>query len=287
MTAQDVEQEIDRLYELPLGAFTAARNALAKRIGGAESARIKALDKPQLAAWAVNQLYWRRRKTYDQLVKASERLRAAHRAAIAGRSADVRGVDDAHRAATRDALKEILALLDAAGERATDATRTALLRTLEALPSEEPPGRLARPLEPSGFALLAGVQPAEPSKVLQFRATRKGKGRASLEAQPHGTRERVAKARKAVADAERTLRAARAAAREAETGQRQATKHVDRTREREARARDALEAAEREVREAAAEADRARTAARRAAEEAEAAEAALRRARAQLAAGTE
>src|SRR3954451_19713893 len=56
MASKGLEQEIERLYQLPLEEFTPARNALAK--GSTEAARIRALAKPPIGAWAVNQLYW-------------------------------------------------------------------------------------------------------------------------------------------------------------------------------------------------------------------------------------
>ena len=55
MPARLIEDEIARLYQLPLDEFTSARNALAKR-AGSDAAGIRALTKPSVPAWAVNQL---------------------------------------------------------------------------------------------------------------------------------------------------------------------------------------------------------------------------------------
>ena len=74
--ASSPDDLIDQLYQLPLKEFTAARNALAK--SGAD-ASIKKLEKPTLAAWAVNQLYWRERKVYDEVIKTSTQVRTAYR----------------------------------------------------------------------------------------------------------------------------------------------------------------------------------------------------------------
>jgi hypothetical protein len=77
--------ELDRLYRLPLAEFTGARNELAKR-SGKRSAEIKALAKPPVAAWAVNQLYWQRRPEYDALVDAAQQLRSRLRSPRCSRS---------------------------------------------------------------------------------------------------------------------------------------------------------------------------------------------------------
>ncbi|HEX6580351.1 MAG TPA: hypothetical protein VF195_05715, partial [Actinomycetota bacterium] len=55
-----LEGRIDELYGLPLERFTAERDALAKELASAGdrdgAARVKALRKPVVAAWAVNLL---------------------------------------------------------------------------------------------------------------------------------------------------------------------------------------------------------------------------------------
>src|SRR5262245_1771567 len=101
----DLADDVDALYKLPLAEFTAARNALAKR-AGADGANIKALEKPTAPAWAVNQLYWRRRKTFDRLIAAKAGLHAAHAARLGGKKADVEAAEEAHRGALRQAAEE-------------------------------------------------------------------------------------------------------------------------------------------------------------------------------------
>src|SRR5688572_8410062 len=58
-----MDDEMRRLYRLPLGEFTAVRNALAKQLqkkGEGDAANeVKALPKPSVSAWAVNQLFER------------------------------------------------------------------------------------------------------------------------------------------------------------------------------------------------------------------------------------
>ena len=156
MASRRIETEIDRLYQLPPDEFTAARNALAKE-AGADRAEVRALEKPPIAAWAVNQLYWKRRDDYDPLIASSAELRKQHKAILSGRTADIRDAGKAHDAAVESALKAALALLREGGHPATDSTRQAIMTTLRALPVDDPPGRLTRVLQPGGFEMLAGL----------------------------------------------------------------------------------------------------------------------------------
>ena len=150
----DNDDRIARLYQLTLDEFTGARNQLAKE---AKDPAIKALEKPNVAAWAVNQLYWQHRADYDRLIKASERLRGEHRKLLGGKSADIREAESAHRETLRSAMERVKGILEAGGHAASDQTINAVSETLEALPSGEPPGRLVRPLKRMGFEALAGV----------------------------------------------------------------------------------------------------------------------------------
>ena len=46
----DLDDRIDALYQLKLDDFTAARNALAKEVRGADAATLRALKKPTALA---------------------------------------------------------------------------------------------------------------------------------------------------------------------------------------------------------------------------------------------
>ena len=89
MVAQSLDAEIDRLYQVRLDEFTAARNALAKE-AGKNSGEIKRLQKPPLAAWAINQVYWKRRPTFDALKKTASALQSTHTAVLSGKRGDLR-----------------------------------------------------------------------------------------------------------------------------------------------------------------------------------------------------
>jgi hypothetical protein len=145
----------DHLYQLSLREFTAARNALAKD-AGADKASIQALEKPSVPAWAVNQLYWRERRVYDRLVKASERVRAGHAQSLRGRRIDLSALELQHDAAVKQAADRVRAILTRAGDPATGATLKAVIDTLRALPGGEP-GRLTRTLAPMGFGALGAI----------------------------------------------------------------------------------------------------------------------------------
>jgi hypothetical protein len=256
------DTDIDRLFQLPLDEFTAARNALAKQ-AGPDAAAIKRLHRPHAAAWAVNQLYWRRRRTFDRLVTASERLRTAHAQTLRGGRADIAAAERAHREALKTATNEIRDVLTESGEKPSPATMTAVSETLQALPrDDDPPGRLVRPLKPLGFEALAGLMgrtsaaPARKGEVVPFDRGRKTtepdrKPDAAARRREEQARAREEAARKREADQiETQLAKARAAEREAEreaTRARQAVERAERDRDR---AEEALTAATEALRQA-------------------------------------
>ena len=164
----DIDDQIDALYQGPLDAFTAARNALAK---AAKRADLKTLAKPSLPAWVVNQLHWHRRPLVDRLIAAADAVRQAHLTALAGKASDVRAAEAAHRDAVREALAEARTVLAAGGHPSTAATLDAVRDTLQALPAPEADGRLTKPLAPRGFEALAGLTVA-PRPNLRIVETR-------------------------------------------------------------------------------------------------------------------
>ena len=175
--------DVDRLYQLPLGEFTAKRNELLKKATGAAKEELRTVQKPTLPAWAVNQLYWRRRKAFDKVMEAARKLRVEHGRQLSGKAAEVALAEARHREAMKAASDEIRALLKEAGEQDTPATLLAVSETLQGLPgagvrhgsgragsdpwrtASDPtrsdpcltPGRLTRPLKPQGFEALTGL----------------------------------------------------------------------------------------------------------------------------------
>src|SRR3954451_1812554 len=82
-----VERAAEDLYGVPPGEFTHARDERAKELrreGERDAANaVKALRRPTVAAWALNQLTRRRRKDLDALLSAGEDLRAAQEELLA------------------------------------------------------------------------------------------------------------------------------------------------------------------------------------------------------------
>jgi hypothetical protein len=250
------EDDVDRLYRLPLAEFVPARNALARH-RGPRGASIKRLPKPSLPAWAVNQLYWQQRPRYQDVIDRAADLRATHSAAARGRATDLRSAGRAHEDAVERALKTTLDLVAAAGHHVTDATRQAIATTLRALPAEEPPGRLSRAVEPRGFEALAaaaaGGRVRLPARAVASpspaRAARAAKGRARSEPST-GQAKRLALAH-AAEEAARMVRDAEQAHRRDQFEAARAAREAGRAERRLHQARHALEEAQAEMDDAA------------------------------------
>jgi hypothetical protein len=217
---QDPDAEIDALFRLPLAEFTAARNALAKRL---DDSRVKSLAKPPATAWAVNQLYWQKPKAIEELIGVTERVRKAQTGKL--KNVDVRELLNEKKRMMAALMERASAILGDAGHAASPDAMRRISATLEALAvwgnteGAPQPGRLTSDLDPPGFDALAAVMGGaklHTAKVLAFRAPKKEKDPA---------RER-AEARDAVKAAEKRLREAK---REAERAQAALTKADART----------------------------------------------------------
>lgn len=265
-----IDEKIDDLYKGPLENFIPARAELAKTLSGADAQRVKKLAKPTIVPWAVNQVYWRARPTWDRLTKSGEKLRSAQIAALKGKSADVRAATDAQRSAIRDAVAAATKFASAAG---ASPGADALMRTFEAVSLAtdlpEPPGRLTRPLQPAGFEALSGVSiPAhvvtkgrEPKVAARGQvagrdlrlqpspgADRRVRDQAERDARAE--RERMRREREDAAAARRRERELAAAAREHNKAIAKAEGVLERARTAEARARKAWELAKQEAEDA-------------------------------------
>ena len=244
-----LEAKIDELYRLPLAEFTPARNALAKTLPKEDAKLVKTLEKPTVVPWAVNQVYWRARATYDRLMKSGEKLRTAQIAALEGRAADVRAASETHRRAISEAVAEAERLASASGAKPG---ADALARTFESLSlatsAPGPPGRLTDALQPAGFEALAGLGNLElRTQNLELRTQKSELKPRKLELAPanvaRGTpnAERLATAAAKAADKE----AARAAAEQMkhQAAVKDAEAHLERVQTAERTARETWERA--------------------------------------------
>ena len=274
MASRRLQTDIDRLYQLPLDQFTAARNALA-RTAGDEAADVRQLPKPSITAWAVNQLHWQQRDLYDAVIAASIALRKTHQSILGGRRSDLREPSRAHEDAVDAALRGILAILEEAGHPATDATRQGILTTLRALPTNDTPGRLAEALQPGGFEMLQGLSIAGSKGAIRAKAAPSRLDTARRDGGKVGAKTKAAppdpKLEAQRAETARVLREAEQAARREEFETMRATRDSEKSVKQLERAREALKTAQQgleEAEKAAAEAKDQREAAEKRAKEA-------------------
>ena len=166
----DEESELDTLYTAPLDQFVKVRNEIAGRLkkdGDQEAAaRIAALKKPSISAWAVNQLARTAALDLQRLIKAGEGLEQAQSRAMSG--GDSTGFD----AARRDESAAISLVRTSAKKVLPSASATLLDRIISTLRAgiATPEGRdllkqgrLTEDIEPTGFGSFAGLSvPAAP-----------------------------------------------------------------------------------------------------------------------------
>ena len=178
----NLEHDVDALFKLPLSEFTDARNTLAARLKkdgrSGDATLVKALAKPSISAWAVNQLYWKQRAAFDRLIATGQQFRQAQKSLAAGKTADVRGSLDARRESLAELSDLATALLQDAGHNPNLDTVRRITTTLEALSasasiSDGPrPGRLTQDIDPPGFdslaSLLAGGGTVKTKPVLRL-----------------------------------------------------------------------------------------------------------------------
>jgi hypothetical protein len=245
-----LDDDLDRLYQLPPSEFIAERNALAKRAGD-RGQEIRALPKPTLPVWAVNQLHWREPAVYKALVESSENLRATHRAVLEGRKGDVRAAGREHETALDAAIKAALAIAGEDGTPPSDAARQTIATTLRSLPAADSPGRLRQALTPGGFEMLSAfpgggrVVPARMTPTPAKPAPKPGKGGP----QPKRKIDKAAllRAQKAAAAAERELSKAEQEARREEFEAARAAREMEKAQRRVTRAKEAVETAQAEL----------------------------------------
>ena len=165
-----LEDDVDALFRLPLAEFIGARNTLAaqlKKSGrGDEAGLVKALVKPSVSAWAVNQLYWNHREAFDRLIASGEHFHKAQTSRHGAKLADMRTAMDARREELTRLSDLATSLLQDAGHSPSLDIIRRITTTLEGMSayasrSDGPrPGRLTHDVDPPGFESLASFIPS-------------------------------------------------------------------------------------------------------------------------------
>ena len=207
---------IDELYAAPVGEFVERRDALAKDLrsdGDREAAdTVKALRKPTVAAWTVNQLARREKMRIRSLLTAGERLRTAHGKLLQGGSPTVvQGALADERKAIRALVEAAEAILSEAGHTGVAPTLARVEETLHAAALDEEvgarlrEGRLAKEEEAAGFGF--GALPADlPKPKPAERAKASTAKQREAEEKLREAEERLAGAREEEKEAERSVR---------------------------------------------------------------------------------
>jgi hypothetical protein len=264
----DLEDDLDALFKLPLAEFTGARNTLATRLKKSgrsdEAVLVKALPKPPVSAWAVNQLYWNHREAFDRLIASGERFHKSQ--TLAAKRGDVRSALDLRREALTHLSDLAESVLRDAGHNPALDTARRITSTLEALStmsamsdrasrSDAPRvGRLTEDVDPPGFDSLASWIPAggmaratkQPAAVTQSQkpnsVVAKTRGKVAPDdgarKQEEIRKAKIAAAKVSLQDAKRTLTEARARAQSLEAAQKKAEAE---TKKSETQKRDAEE----------------------------------------------
>jgi hypothetical protein len=246
-----VDERAAALFELPPDRFTAERDRLAAELreaGDGEGARtVKALRRPTVPAWALNQASRRRPDAVSELLEAGGALREAHAALLGGGPGDPLRRARTRRAAAVDVLLlEARDVLEGAGRPASQTHRDAIVQTLEAASVEEEAGKRLRSgtLEreadaPTGFEAFGDIAPPAPTPEAPPKKGRTDR-RARLEEEADEAERRAAeadrRAREAEEDADRAEREAIRLRRAAERARDEADRARARAEDRRRRA---------------------------------------------------
>ena len=228
MVNDDNVLAVPDLYTLPLGQFTAARDALAHRLkeeGDADEAkRVAKLRKPSVAAWALNRAAQSHPELVSRLVDSHRMLRQA------GSRQAVEEASVTRRQAVAALTDAAMAELDSGSLQTRDrVTRTLLAVATDAEGEADlAAGTLVRELEPSGGGWGEMELPPmpEPDPAEQVaRAADQARERARvLEIEANDAESQVETAKQALAEARRRAKQARSAADKAVEEARQAEK---------------------------------------------------------------
>ncbi len=257
----DLDTRLDGLFALDPSEFIAARDSEAKELRAAgqgdDAAVVKALKRPTVAAWALNQVVRAQPDAIDEFLSLSDELRAEQEAALSGDATKFRRLLDRRRELERGLVNAAVDLLAESSSNA-EQSRAELTGTLGAAAVDDDVaelvrrGRLERVVAaPSGFDLLAGL--ALPPAPKPDRPTKRSSAKAAapLPVDELAVKRKSAEAarEKARADAERAERIeiAASARQQAKAAADEARKEVRRLETDLARARRTADRADAEL----------------------------------------
>ncbi len=274
----DVDARIDQLYCAPLDRFVPERSALTKALRAEgrreEATKVSRLQKPALAAWAVNQVVRSQAKAARALWDAGDAVLDVQARAVTGEAGgdDLRAAIAAQRAALAPLADAARGLLTGRGAFLNEQAVQAVIETLHAAAVDREAredveaGRLARPLRLAGLGALAGGgaaraapspadEPDEPDEPADEEAARSGAKRSPGEQQRRADEERRAEEQRRndeerlrEREREKSLAAARRTLDRARAARNAAAQRVERRRSELEAAQDELERLEAEVR---------------------------------------
>ena len=164
---RSADPKLDELFQAPLAEFTGTRDALVaelrKKGQTGAAADLKAIKKPSVSAWAVNQLFFHEAELWAKLAEAGAALRRAYGAM--GQSGAADAVRKAQKELGRalDLLRvKARAVLQSNRQAASETMLRRVATTLHALAVREPDdqiqaGRLTADVDPPGFETLASA----------------------------------------------------------------------------------------------------------------------------------
>ena len=167
----DLDVLVDELYALPLERFVPERDVLAKQLRAEgrreDAARVAALVKPSIVAWAVNQVVRAQPAAADALWAAGDAVLETQARVVAGeaRGPDLREAIDIERQALQPLVDAARGLMTGTGGFLGEQNVLPVSETLHAAaidPAARPQvaqGRLTRPLRLTGLEAAPATAP--------------------------------------------------------------------------------------------------------------------------------
>jgi hypothetical protein len=205
------------LFALPLDEFVRARDELARALRAAGdndgAAAVKAMRKPSVPAWALDQVALVQPELVDRMLRAGRQLREVSERALAGDASALRSATVELQAATHDVVSAAADGLRSAGRAPSSATHERIAATARAAATDDGVGSqlraglLADDADPAGFGFdgLSFEPPGTPSPDERDHE----KARRAANDELDKARRRLAHADDDVAEAEQRLDAAR------------------------------------------------------------------------------